>query len=90
MLRRRDARPVGERPLNRAGHAHCLIHESSPNVRKHAHHPVDWDLWGPESLDRAARKDRPVLLSIDYSACHRYHVMEHESFEDPAIHGLAE
>src|SRR5436309_5171728 len=62
-----------------------LIHETSPYLRQHAHNPVDWYPWGPEALERSAREDRPILLSIGYSACHWCHVMEHESFEDEEI-----
>src|SRR6516162_8520996 len=64
------------RPPNR------LIHETSPYLRQHARNPVDWYPWGPEALDRARQLDRPIFLSIGYSACHWCHVMEHESFED--------
>src|SRR5437870_4049333 len=62
-----------------------LIHETSPYLRQHAHNPVDWYAWGLEALQRARQLDRPIFLSIGYSACHWCHVMEHESFEDPAI-----
>jgi uncharacterized protein YyaL (SSP411 family) len=62
-----------------------LIHESSPYLRQHAHNPVDWYAWGDEALERARREDRPIFLSIGYSACHWCHVMEHESFENPDI-----
>jgi uncharacterized protein YyaL (SSP411 family) len=62
-----------------------LIHETSPYLRQHAHNPVDWYPWGPEALERARTLDRPIFLSIGYSACHWCHVMEHESFEDPEI-----
>ena len=62
-----------------------LINETSPYLLQHAHNPVDWYAWGPEALDRASREDRPILLSIGYSACHWCHVMEHESFEDASI-----
>jgi uncharacterized protein YyaL (SSP411 family) len=62
-----------------------LIHETSPYLRQHAHNPVDWYAWGPEALEKARRLDRPIFLSIGYSACHWCHVMEHESFEDPAV-----
>jgi uncharacterized protein YyaL (SSP411 family) len=62
-----------------------LIHETSLYLRQHAHNPVDWYPWGPEALARARELDRPIFLSIGYSACHWCHVMEHESFEDPAI-----
>ena len=60
-----------------------LIHETSPYLLQHAHNPVDWYPWGPEALGRAAAEDKPILLSIGYSACHWCHVMAHESFEDP-------
>jgi uncharacterized protein YyaL (SSP411 family) len=62
-----------------------LIHETSPYLRQHAHNPVDWYPWSPEALERARQLDRPIFLSIGYSACHWCHVMEHESFEDPQI-----
>jgi len=62
-----------------------LAQESSPYLRQHADNPVDWFPWGPEAFDRAAAEDRPVLLSVGYSACHWCHVMAHESFEDPAV-----
>ncbi len=62
-----------------------LIHESSPYLKQHAHNPVDWYPWGAEALERARQLDRPIFLSIGYSACHWCHVMEHESFEDPEI-----
>ena len=62
-----------------------LIHETSPYLLQHAHNPVDWYAWGPEALERARAEDKPILLSIGYSACHWCHVMEHESFEDPEV-----
>src|ERR1700691_5162930 len=62
-----------------------LIHESSPYLKQHAHNPVDWFPWGDEALAQAKTLDRPIFLSIGYSACHWCHVMEHESFEDPEI-----
>ena len=62
-----------------------LIHETSPYLRQHAHNPVDWYPWGPEALQRAKQFDRPIFLSIGYSACHWCHVMEHESFENDDI-----
>ncbi len=61
-----------------------LAAETSPYLLQHAHNPVDWYPWGPEALERAAEWDRPILLSVGYSACHWCHVMERESFEDPA------
>jgi uncharacterized protein YyaL (SSP411 family) len=68
-----------------AEHTNRLAHETSPYLRQHAHNPVDWYPWGPEALERARQLDRPVFLSVGYSACHWCHVMEHESFEDPEI-----
>ncbi len=62
-----------------------LAGEASPYLQQHAHNPVDWYPWGPEALERAKREDRPILLSIGYSACHWCHVMERESFEDEQI-----
>jgi uncharacterized protein YyaL (SSP411 family) len=58
-----------------------LANETSLYLRQHANNPVDWFPWGPEALERARRLDRPIFLSIGYSACHWCHVMEHESFE---------
>jgi uncharacterized protein YyaL (SSP411 family) len=60
-----------------------LAGETSPYLLQHAHNPVDWYPWGEEALARAAAEDRPILLSVGYSACHWCHVMAHESFEDP-------
>jgi uncharacterized protein YyaL (SSP411 family) len=62
-----------------------LAHETSPYLRQHAHNPVDWYPWGEEALRRARELDRPIFLSVGYSACHWCHVMEHESFEDPDV-----
>jgi hypothetical protein len=59
-----------------------LADESSPYLLQHAHNPVNWYPWGDEALQRAKKEDKPVLVSIGYSACHWCHVMEHESFED--------
>jgi uncharacterized protein YyaL (SSP411 family) len=63
--------------------ANRLLQETSPYLKQHAHNPVDWYPWGPEALQRARELNRPIFLSIGYSACHWCHVMEHESFEDP-------
>jgi hypothetical protein len=65
-----------------------LAHETSPYLLQHANNPVDWYPWGPEALERARREDKPILLSIGYAACHWCHVMEHESFENPATAAL--
>ncbi len=67
------------RPTNR------LAREASPYLQQHAHNPVDWYPWGAEALERSKREDRPILLSVGYSACHWCHVMERESFEDADI-----
>jgi len=56
--------------------------ETSPYLQQHANNPVDWYAWGPEVLSKAKQEDKPILLSIGYSACHWCHVMAHESFED--------
>jgi uncharacterized protein len=63
----------------------ALIHETSPYLLQHAHNPVHWYPWGDEALSKAKREDKPILLSIGYSACHWCHVMAHESFEDEDI-----
>ena len=68
--------------------ANRLAQETSPYLRQHAHNPVDWHPWGPEALELARRTDRPILLSIGYSACHWCHVMAHESFEDATTAAL--
>ena len=65
--------------------ANRLAGETSPYLLQHAGNPVDWYPWGPEALERAAREDKPILLSVGYSACHWCHVMAHESFEDGAV-----
>jgi len=65
-----------------------LAAQSSPYLLQHAGNPVDWYPWGDEALRAARERDRPILLSVGYSACHWCHVMAHESFEDPGIAGL--
>lgn len=59
-----------------------LTDETSPYLLQHAHNPVDWYPWGEEAFEKARAEDKPLLVSIGYSACHWCHVMEHESFED--------
>jgi hypothetical protein len=71
-----------ERPPNR------LIDETSPYLLQHAHNPVDWYPWGEEALRRAREEDKPIFLSVGYSACHWCHVMERECFEDESIAAL--
>jgi uncharacterized protein YyaL (SSP411 family) len=68
--------------------ANRLAHETSPYLLQHKDNPVDWHPWGDEALERARTEERPILLSIGYSACHWCHVMEHESFEDPQVAAL--
>ena len=65
-----------------------LIHETSPYLRQHAHNPVDWYPWGDEALSRARNEDKPIFLSVGYSACHWCHVMERECFENASIAAL--
>jgi uncharacterized protein len=62
-----------------------LANESSPYLLQHKDNPVDWHPWGPEALERSKREQKPIFLSIGYSACHWCHVMEHESFENERI-----
>ena len=66
----------------------ALAHESSPYLRQHADNPVDWLPWSQQALQQARAQDKPILLSIGYSACHWCHVMAHESFEDEATAAL--
>jgi uncharacterized protein len=63
--------------------ANRLANATSPYLRQHRDNPVDWHPWDNEALERAKAQDRPILLSVGYSACHWCHVMAHESFEDP-------
>jgi uncharacterized protein YyaL (SSP411 family) len=74
--------PTSDRPANH------LAGETSPYLLQHLHNPVDWYPWGPEALGRAKEEQKPIFLSIGYSACHWCHVMERESFEDEAIAAL--
>ena len=62
-----------------------LARERSPYLLQHAANPVEWYPWGDEAFARARTEDKPIFLSIGYSTCHWCHVMEHESFENPAI-----
>lgn len=67
------------------GGVNRLIHEQSLYLRQHARNPVDWYPWGEEAFDRARSEDKPILVSVGYSACHWCHVMEAESFEDARV-----
>ena len=73
---------------NRNQRPNRLISEKSPYLLQHAYNPVDWYPWGPEAFEAARRENKPVFLSIGYSACHWCHVMEKESFEDDEVAGL--
>ena len=73
------------RSLSRHAMPNRLINETSPYLLQHAHNPVDWYAWGEKRSNAPASEDKPILLSIGYSACHWCHVMEHESFENDAI-----
>jgi uncharacterized protein YyaL (SSP411 family) len=66
-------------------HTNRLAKETSPYLLQHAHNPVDWYSWGPDAFGKAKAEDKPILLSVGYSACHWCHVMERESFEDSEI-----
>jgi uncharacterized protein len=68
-----------------AGPTNRLAQETSPYLKQHAHNPVDWYPWGPEALERARRENKPIFLSIGYSACHWCHVMAQACFENPKI-----
>ncbi len=76
----RPDEPTGPRPKTNR-----LAKETSPYLLLHAHNPVDWYPWGPEAFARAKAEGRPIFLSIGYSSCYWCHVMERESFTDPAI-----
>ncbi len=69
-------------------HTNALINESSPYLLQHAHNPVNWFPWGDEALKKAKDENKPLLISIGYSACHWCHVMEKESFENTEVAAL--
>ncbi len=71
--------------MNNSQNANELINETSPYLLQHAYNPVKWMPWGKEALQKAKESNKPLLISIGYSACHWCHVMEHESFEDSSI-----
>lgn len=73
--------------ITKKNHTHTneLIKESSPYLLQHAHNPVNWLAFTPEAFEKAKLENKPVLISVGYSACHWCHVMEHESFEDEGI-----
>jgi uncharacterized protein len=71
--------------INKDNKPNKLIQESSPYLLQHAYNPVEWFPWGDEALNKAKKENKPIFLSIGYSACHWCHVMAHESFEDENI-----
>ena len=73
------------RPKAQQGAANRLAKETSPYLLLHAHNPVDWHPWGPEAFAKAKAEDKPIFLSVGYSACYWCHVMERESFMDPEV-----
>ena len=62
-----------------------LINETSPYLLQHAHNPVEWYPWGPEAFEAARTQNKPIFLSVGYSTCYWCHVMERQSFENPAV-----
>lgn len=69
-------------------HTNSLLHETSPYLLQHAHNPVNWYPYGKEALELARQQNKPILISVGYSACHWCHVMAHESFEDEEVAAL--
>jgi len=78
-----QSQSVMEKPEHK--YTNSLINETSPYLLQHAHNPVDWHAWNEETLEKAKRENKLILVSIGYSACHWCHVMEHESFEDEEV-----
>src|SRR5215472_4446974 len=77
---------AGQKPAEKkARPANRLARETSPYLLQHAHNPVDWFPWGAEAFARAKKENKIVFLSIGYSSCHWCHVMERQSFNNPAI-----
>lgn len=72
-------------PTTQPKHTNRLIDATSPYLLQHAHNPIDWYEWGEEAFKKAQAEDKPIFLSIGYSACHWCHVMEHETFEDEQV-----
>ncbi|NOX58769.1 MAG: thioredoxin domain-containing protein, partial [Planctomycetes bacterium] len=85
-----EDQPVGEKvkamqEVKTHAHTNRLINATSPYLLQHAHNPVDWHEWGEEAFAKAVKEDKPIFLSIGYSACHWCHVMEHETFESEEV-----
>ncbi len=76
---------VAAEPVTTPEFTNRLIHEKSPYLLQHAHNPVDWYPWDEEAFAKARKENKPIFLSVGYSTCHWCHVMERESFENPAI-----
>ncbi len=83
-----DSAEESDRSDTKHDYTNRLIAETSPYLLQHAHNPVDWYPWGDEAFAKAKEEDKPLVLSIGYSACHWCHVMEHESFENEATANL--
>lgn len=82
-----DTKPNSNLMKDTTTHKHTneLIHETSPYLLQHAHNPVNWYAWNDETLEKAKKENKLLLISIGYSACHWCHVMEHESFENEEV-----
>ena len=80
-----DPTPAMSKKTHTAAYTNRLAKESSPYLLQHAHNPVDWWPWCDEAFEAARAQNKPIFLSIGYSACHWCHVMAHESFENPDI-----
>lgn len=80
-----DSKTIASLPADGGPEYNRLIHEKSPYLLQHATNPVDWYPWGEAAFKAAESQDKPIFLSVGYATCHWCHVMEHESFEDPAI-----
>ncbi|MCW3054009.1 MAG: uncharacterized protein JWN14_3179, partial [Chthonomonadales bacterium] len=76
---------AGQNPTESKRPGNHLLGSTSPYLLQHAHNPVDWYPWGPEALEMAKKENRPIFLSVGYSACHWCHVMEREDFESEEI-----
>ena len=73
---------VNDKKMKLKSNKNALVNETSPYLLQHADNPVHWYPWGEAAITKARHEDKPILLSIGYSACHWCHVMAHESFED--------
>src|SRR3982750_403519 len=69
----------------RSEHTNRLAKEKSPYLLQHAHNPVDWYPWGEEAFAKARKENKPIFLSVGYSTCHWWHVMEREAFSDESV-----